>query len=90
MVAGQATGKFIRTSAQKAGLVMDQIRGADVARQGIRWQRVVQPAKEVIVDLGCGPGAVTRLIVDRLGGESGAEVIGVDPSPSALQRARSR
>jgi len=51
-------------------------------------ERVVQPAKEVIVDLGCGPGAVTQLIVARLGKESGAEVIGVDPSPSALQRAR--
>ena len=50
--------------------------------------RVVRPAREVIVDLGCGPGAVTRLIVDRLGRESGAEVVGVDPSPSALQRAR--
>ena len=50
--------------------------------------RVVRPAKEVVVDLGCGPGAVTRLIVERLGRESGAEVIGVDPSPSALQRAR--
>ena len=30
MVAGQATSKYIRTSAQKAGLVLDQIRGADV------------------------------------------------------------
>jgi ubiquinone/menaquinone biosynthesis C-methylase UbiE len=51
-------------------------------------ERVVRPAREVIVDLGCGPGAVTRLIVERLGRESGAEVIGVDPSPSALDRAR--
>lgn len=51
-------------------------------------ERVVRRAKEVIVDLGCGPGAVTRLIVERLGPESGAEVIGVDPSPTALQRAR--
>ena len=32
MVAGQATGKYVRTSAQKAGLVMDQIRGVDVGR----------------------------------------------------------
>jgi large subunit ribosomal protein L22 len=32
MVSGQATGKYVRTSAQKAGLVMAQIRGADVAR----------------------------------------------------------
>src|SRR6185295_7739066 len=51
-------------------------------------ERVVRPAREVIVDLGCGPGAVTQLIVERLGRESNAEVIGVDPSPSALERAR--
>ena len=31
MVTAQATSKYIRTSAQKAGLVMDQIRGRDVA-----------------------------------------------------------
>lgn len=30
MVEAQATGKFIRTSAQKAGLVLDLIRGCDV------------------------------------------------------------
>jgi large subunit ribosomal protein L22 len=32
MVEAQATGKYVRTSAQKAGLVMNQIRGCDVAR----------------------------------------------------------
>jgi large subunit ribosomal protein L22 len=32
MAAGQATARHIRTSAQKAGLVMDQIRGHDVTR----------------------------------------------------------
>jgi large subunit ribosomal protein L22 len=30
MIAGQATAKYIRTSAQKAGLVLDLIRGGDV------------------------------------------------------------
>jgi large subunit ribosomal protein L22 len=29
---GQATSRYIRTSAQKAGLVLDQIRGRDVAQ----------------------------------------------------------
>lgn len=55
-----------------------------------RWivERVVRRTGEVIVDLGCGPGAVTKLIVERLGGVEGAEVIGIDPSPSALARAR--
>jgi len=32
MAAGQATARHIRTSAQKAGLVMDQIRGREVTR----------------------------------------------------------
>jgi large subunit ribosomal protein L22 len=32
MAAGQATSKYVRTSAQKAGLVLDQIRGVDVGR----------------------------------------------------------
>ena len=32
MIAGQATAKYVRTSAQKAGLVLDLIRGGDVNR----------------------------------------------------------
>ena len=32
MATGQATTKYVRTSAQKAGLVLDQIRGCDVSR----------------------------------------------------------
>jgi large subunit ribosomal protein L22 len=32
MVSGQATSRYIRTSAQKAGLVLDQIRGRDITR----------------------------------------------------------
>jgi ubiquinone/menaquinone biosynthesis C-methylase UbiE len=53
-----------------------------------RWivDRVIEPARHRIVDLGCGPGAVTKLIVERLGPEQ--EVIGIDPSESALARAR--
>ncbi len=30
MTTGQATSRYIRTSAQKAGLVLDQIRGRDI------------------------------------------------------------
>ena len=32
MATARATSKYIRTSAQKAGLVLDQIRGRDVSR----------------------------------------------------------
>ncbi len=53
-----------------------------------RWivERVVAPGRQKVVDLGCGPGAVTKLIVERLGPD--AKVIGIDPSESALARAR--
>jgi ubiquinone/menaquinone biosynthesis C-methylase UbiE len=51
-------------------------------------ERVVCPGRRVIVDLGCGPGAVTRLILERLGNAPDARVIGVDPEPVALDRAR--
>jgi len=55
-----------------------------------RWivERVISPTRKTFVDLGCGPGAVTQLIVDRLGRRADARVIGVDPSASALERAR--
>src|SRR3990170_2928390 len=48
-----------------------------------------------VVDLGAGTGAVTRLLVEEVGGESGApagkaaaEVIAVEPSESAIEVAR--
>jgi len=56
-----------------------------------RWivERVICPGRRRIVDLGCGPGAVTKLIVERLGEDAdNAEVIGIDPSQSALAKAR--
>src|SRR5256884_3804135 len=55
-----------------------------------RWivERVICPSRQKIVDLGCGPGAVTKLILERLGDAGNAEVIGIDPSPSALSKAR--
>src|SRR5256885_2905614 len=55
-----------------------------------RWivERVVCPGRRKIVDLGCGPGAVTKLILERLGDGRNAEVIGIGPSPSALSKAR--
>jgi ubiquinone/menaquinone biosynthesis C-methylase UbiE len=55
-----------------------------------RWivERVIGPGRRRIVDLGCGPGAVTKLILERLGDAKQVEVIGIDPSPSALAKAR--
>jgi ubiquinone/menaquinone biosynthesis C-methylase UbiE len=56
-----------------------------------RWilDRVICPGRQVIVDLGCGPGAVTELILERVRGQQPPpHVIGVDPSPSAIAKAR--
>src|SRR2546422_6198599 len=59
----------------------------EVNRWIVEW--VICPGRRKIVDLGCGPGAVTKLIVERLGGDAkNANVIGIDPSPSALAKAR--
>jgi ubiquinone/menaquinone biosynthesis C-methylase UbiE len=41
-----------------------------------------------VVDLGAGTGAVTRLLVEEVGGADEAEVIAVEPSASALEIAR--
>jgi SAM-dependent methyltransferase len=40
-----------------------------------------------VVDVGCGPGALTAELVDRLGPSA---VVGVDPSPPFLQAVRER
>lgn len=47
--------------------------------------RVGAADPSVVVDLGCGPGGLTRLLADRW---PGADVLGVDSSPEMVQRAQ--
>ncbi|MFB0517263.1 MAG: class I SAM-dependent methyltransferase [Candidatus Neomarinimicrobiota bacterium] len=47
----------------------------------------LKPGQRVL-DLGAGTGAVTRLLVEKVAGRAGSEVIAVEPSASALEIAR--
>jgi ubiquinone/menaquinone biosynthesis C-methylase UbiE len=49
----------------------------------------ITPGSDV-VDLGCGPGAVTELILTRMGVPPQGRVFAIDPSPSALVQAAQR
>jgi ubiquinone/menaquinone biosynthesis C-methylase UbiE len=44
-------------------------------------------ASDRILDLGCGTGIVARVLRERLGGA--ANIVGVDPSPPMIEKARS-
>ena len=72
-VSADAYGRFMgRYSEQLAVPFLDQ---ADVQ------------AGQQALDVGCGPGALTNRLVERLGPDS---VSAVDPSPSFVDAARSR
>ena len=56
-----------------------------VAREFVQWLEV--PARRRWLDVGCGTGALTEVIVEDGGARS---VVGVDPSPGFLQHALAR
>ena len=56
-----------------------------VAREFVRWLGV--PARRRWLDVGCGTGALTEVVVDV--GEA-RSVVGEDPSPGFVQHARAR
>jgi large subunit ribosomal protein L22 len=92
MIAGYATSHYIRTSAQKAKLVMDQIRGRDVSRAlaTLKFSRksVARDIEKVLRSAvanvqqkeGFG-GDVDRLFVARCWANQGPSMKRVRPAP---------
>jgi large subunit ribosomal protein L22 len=92
MVAGQATAKYVRTSAQKAGLVLDLIRGGDVnqalARLQFSRKKVARDIEKVLRSAianaqqkpGFG-GDVERLYVSACYADQGPSQKRVRPAP---------
>lgn len=92
MVTAQATAKYVRTSAQKAGLVLDQIRGVDVngALATLRFSRkkiakeIEKVLKSAIANAqqaeGFG-GDVDRLFVKECFADQGPSMKRVRPAP---------
>jgi trans-aconitate methyltransferase len=80
------------TSAEPA--LVDQIarvlelRATDPQQRGMReayLSEITLPENAHVLDVGCGTGALTRVLAER---PNVAEVVGVDPSPTLLEKAR--
>ncbi len=92
MVSAEATAKYVRTSAQKAGLVMDLIRGKDVnqALTVLQFSRksiardVAKVLRSAVANVqqkdGFG-GEVERLFVSRCHANNGPSAKRVRPAP---------
>jgi large subunit ribosomal protein L22 len=92
MIAGQATAKYVRTSAQKAGLVLALIRGADVnqALASLRYSRkkvardIEKVLRSAIANAQQKPGFsgdVERLYVSACSAGQGPSQRRVRPAP---------
>lgn len=92
MTTAQATTKYVRTSAQKAGLVLDQIRGVDVARAlaTLRFSRKIiardieKALRSAIANAQQRPdfgGDVDRLFVAKCFANQGPSMKRIRPAP---------
>jgi large subunit ribosomal protein L22 len=92
MVRAQATAKFIRTSAQKAGLVLDLIRGKDVNKALTALQfsnksvardiaKVLRSAVANVQQKEGFGGDVERLFVSKCHADNGPSMKRVRPAP---------
>ena len=92
MVVAQATAKYVRTSAQKAGLVLDLIRGKDINRAlaALQFSRksvareVAKVLRSAVANAqqqeGFG-GDVERLFVSKCHADNGPSMKRVRPAP---------
>ena len=99
MIEGHATSRYIRTSAQKAGLVLDQIRGRDVtqalATLKFSPKMIARDIEKVLRSAianaqqqeGFG-GDVDRLFVVEVLGQSGPEHEAHSPGPDGPRVSR--
>ena len=92
MAGSHATTRYIRTSAQKAGLVLDQIRGVDVARAlaTLRYSRKIiardieKTLRSAIANVQQAPefgGDVDRLYVSKCFANQGPSMKRIRPAP---------
>ena len=92
MSAGRATKRYVRTSAQKAGLVMDQIRGCDVTRAlaMLRFSRkaiardIEKLVRSAVANAQQGEGLggdVDRLYVAKCHADQGPSMKRIRPAP---------
>src|ERR687893_107198 len=92
MVRAQATAKYVRTSAQKAGLVLDLIRGKDINRalSALQFSKksvardIAKVLRSAVANAqqqdGFG-GDVERLFVSRAHADNGPSMKRVRPAP---------
>ena len=92
MIEGRATARYVRTSAQKAGLVMDLIRGQNVDRalSTLRFARkriardiekVLRSAVANVQQKGGASGDVDRMFVSSCYADQGPSAKRVRPAP---------
>ncbi len=92
MVSAQATAKYVRTSAQKAGLVLDLIRGKDVNKALTALQfsnksvareiaKVLRSAVANVQNKEGFGGDVERLFVSKCHADNGPSMKRVRPAP---------
>ena len=92
MVEGRATARYIRTSAQKAGLVMDLLRGQNVDRalSTLRFarKRIARDIEKVLRSAVAnaeqkegGSGDVDRMFVSRCYADQGPSMKRIRPAP---------